>query len=150
MQLEASYDTQIEAVLVNENLHWLVHDYKINLPIQHNLRVTCIDLKSELFTSFSCPDGMASTSCTISILGGHLFFTEDADEIEIWCIKEYDNDKSWTKDYVIKTPLYRSDSSKFYPILSFEDGRILLALDKFARQFYYTNLAKTSQEINKE
>lgn len=145
MQLEAMYDTQIEAILVNGNLHWLVYDYNITLSL-HNLRVTCIDLETELFASFSSPDRMASMSCTISLLGGRLCFTKDTDEIEIWCMKEYGNDKSWTKDYVIKKPLYRSNFSKFDPILSFEDGGILLTLDQFARQFYYVNSTKTTRD----
>ncbi|XP_047947585.1 putative F-box protein At1g53370 [Salvia hispanica] len=45
---------------------------------------------------------------SISDLEGLLCFSDDTSmyEIEIWCMKEYGDDKSWTLDYVIKRPMF--------------------------------------------
>ncbi|XP_047946972.1 F-box protein At5g49610-like [Salvia hispanica] len=92
------YDVEYEVAFVNGNLHWLVLDSR-------KARISCLDLETELFTSFSCPEQKGDFQYySISDLGGLLCFSDDTYEegIKIWCMKEYGDDKSWTLDYVIK------------------------------------------------
>ncbi|KAL1547551.1 putative F-box protein [Salvia divinorum] len=109
---------------VNENLHWLIFEF-----VERDIippKIYYLNLETELFNYFSCP--LSIQNCerslyyTLSALGGRLCFTNDESEdvVEIWCMKEYGDDKSWTKDYVIKRKPY---------MLTFDD--ILLSNFKF-------------------
>ncbi|XP_047946979.1 putative F-box protein At4g09190 [Salvia hispanica] len=103
------YDVEYEVAFVNGNLHWLVlHDSR-------EAMISCLDLETELFTSFSCPGQRGYYQLlnfqyfSLSDLGGLLCFSDDTygddpyeEGIKIWCMKEYGDDKSWTLDYVIK------------------------------------------------
>ncbi|XP_047947021.1 putative F-box protein At2g02030 [Salvia hispanica] len=108
-QLEFMSQMQNVPPWVNGNLHWLILDLKgrKNPPM-----IYCLDLETELFNYFSCPPSIQNCErgfyYSISNLGGRLCFTNDEskDVFEIWCMKKYGDDKSWTKDYVIKRKPY--------------------------------------------
>ncbi|XP_042056536.1 F-box protein At5g49610-like [Salvia splendens] len=99
--------------LVNGNLHWLVIDH--DNAFLYPRRVYCLDLETDLFKSFSCPRSITLQNLgeglkySLSALRGRLCFSNDADDnmMEIWCMKKYGDDKSWTKDYVIKRERYK-------------------------------------------
>ncbi|XP_047947037.1 F-box/kelch-repeat protein At3g06240-like [Salvia hispanica] len=188
-QLELFYQMDVP-YFMNGNLHWLTCTYadKSNPP-----RVYCIDLETELFNYFSCPPSIQhcqrSYYYALSVLGGCLSLSNDDfdNKVEIWCMKEYGDDKSWTKDYVIKRKprmlklpdifycLFQGRirynihdvvldvetiegfverqnlfHDTLYPVKAFEDGGVLLALERSSRLFYYSNVTKAIQEIKKE
>ncbi|KAL1548090.1 F-box protein-like protein [Salvia divinorum] len=94
--------------LVNGNLHWL--EVLTDNVFLYPRKVYCLDLETDLFKSFSCPRSITlqkrgeDLQYSLSALRECLCFSSDADDdvIEIWCMKKYGDDKSWTKDYVIK------------------------------------------------
>ena len=189
-QLELWYHMDHVPCCMNGNLHWLLRSHADR---SNPSRVYCLDLETELFNYFSCPPTIQhcqrSLYYVLSVLGGRLCFTNDDfdDKVEIWRMKEYGDDKSWTTDYVInrkpgmlKLPdiLYcvfkhniRYDihdvildgeaidrfieninlyHDTLYPVKTFEDGGILLAMHQSARLFYYSNATKAIQVIKKE
>ncbi|XP_042056523.1 F-box/kelch-repeat protein At3g06240-like [Salvia splendens] len=188
-QFELFYQMDVP-YFMNGNLHWLTCSYADN---SNPPRVYCIDLETELFNYFSCPPSIQhcrrSYYYALSVLGGRLCFTNDDfdDKVEIWCMKVYGDDKSWTKDYVIKRKPYMlklpdilygcfklnilydihdvildDETIKgfvlrqnlyhdtLYAVKAFEDGGVLLALERSSRLFYYSKVTKAIQEIKKE
>ncbi|XP_047943236.1 F-box protein CPR1-like [Salvia hispanica] len=105
-QLVFWYQHEFLPTLVNGNLHWLLFD--IYKSFTDPPRVFCLDLETKLFKFFSCPSAVQNhnegTWYELSALKGRLCFSDDAnhDVTKIWCMKKYGDDKSWTKDYVIK------------------------------------------------
>ncbi|KAL6551282.1 hypothetical protein OROMI_021770 [Orobanche minor] len=65
--------------------------------------------------------------------------------VDIWLMKEYGVEKSWTKEYVIKSPKFDRSNSRARPIKVFKDGDILMQWGH-ERLFYYSNkMNKTIQ-----
>ncbi|KAL1547633.1 putative F-box protein [Salvia divinorum] len=116
VEITFEFESQVEIVppWVNGNLHWLILDLKKvgKKGIRNRPIIYCLDLETELFNYFSCPPGIQNCKrsfyYSLSNLEGRLCFSNDGSEdvFEIWCMKEYGDDKSWTKDYVIKRKPY--------------------------------------------
>ncbi|XP_047941813.1 F-box protein CPR1-like isoform X1 [Salvia hispanica] len=132
-------------VLLNGNLHWMV----IDITTGHYLeRISCFDLETERFSTLTVPPpcGIGSRDCkTPSVLRGCLcvsHITADG-EIVIWLMKEYGDEKSWTKEvFVVDVLRGLSDELHVCPIRVFENGDILMGWAG-GRTFYYSNKTKT-------
>lgn len=97
------------SVFVNGNLHWLVKDSKGCQVI------SCFDLETELFTTFSSPNrpNEPNLSC-LSAFGDCLCLCDNYNrEMVIWMVKEYGNGKSWKKEFIIEKPSHKSFLGKF-------------------------------------
>ncbi|KAL8482124.1 hypothetical protein ACS0TY_028327 [Phlomoides rotata] len=114
---------------LNGNLHWSVSDFEG--PPQ--LWISCFDLETERFSTFSTPLLNSALTAPPTILEDCLCLCDNslADGIAIWLMKEYGVEKSWTKQFFIGYPLpfeniyFYVDAA--YPIKVFKDGDILLA-----------------------
>ncbi|XP_012854989.1 PREDICTED: F-box/kelch-repeat protein At3g06240-like [Erythranthe guttata] len=137
---------------LNGCLHWFVEDSK-----NSNL-ISCFDLETETFSTFSHPPVSMFKSYEVLVaLGDCLCICDNRGEHEIafWMMKEYGNDESWTKEFVIgKTPELVSDYGQsngiVCPIKIFKDGHVLmtweehLGVNMLLNMFYYSNKTKTT------
>ncbi|KAL7156010.1 hypothetical protein ABFS83_03G114200 [Erythranthe nasuta] len=137
---------------LNGCLHWFVEDSK-----NSNL-ISCFDLETETFSTFSHPPVSMFKSYEVLVaLGDCLCICDNRGEHEIafWMMKEYGNDESWTKEFVIgKTPELVSDYGQsngiVCPIKIFKDGHVLmtweehLGVNMLSNMFYYSNKTKTT------
>ncbi|KAH6759417.1 hypothetical protein C2S51_019652 [Perilla frutescens var. frutescens] len=142
------YEESSVGAFVNGNLHWLAVDLKCR-----KLRISCFDLETELFSTFSPPPRFDSFKCRkLSVLGDCLCLCFNGVdeytggyEIVIWLMKEYGDERSWTKELVI----WKMHSIDFlghvYPIKVFEDGDILMEWESL---LHYSNKTKTIREVN--
>lgn len=137
------YEGHIAAFL-NGNLHWLAFDSK-GYP-----RISCFDLETELFSTFSSPPNRPYDPefCCFSALGDCLCLCDNSDdEIVVWLMKEYEDEKSWTKEFIIKKT-YRGLWGFRFPIKVFKDGKILIAEEDSPGLLCYSNKTRTIHEID--
>lgn len=142
--LPLRYEGHIAAFL-NGNLHWLAFD------IQGYPLISSFDLETEVFSTFSSPPNRPHNPefCCISVLGDCLCLCDNsANEIVVWLMKEYVDEKSWRKEFIIKKPTGSSLRGFRFPIKVFKDGEILIA-DKYKPGFLcYSSKARTIQEFD--
>ncbi|GFP81336.1 F-box protein cpr30 [Phtheirospermum japonicum] len=142
------YNCRSVGAYLNGNLHWLVVDLK------GSYWISCFDLETELFSTFRPPRAVTDRR---DILGG-LFVLGDClclcdntseDEIVIWLMKEYGDEKSWSKEYVInKHPDHAGECYEVVrPMKVFKDGDILMSWQDFFL-FCYSNKTKIISHID--
>lgn len=141
------YDGRSVGVFLNGNLHWMVFDQN-DVPL-----ISCFDLETDLFsTPFSPPRlGCGRYSVGLFALKDCLCICDNSSnyKIDIWLMKKYGVEKSWTKEFVIsKVPDFVGKSYEVvYPVKVFKDGDILMAWeDSFL--FYYSNKTKTTRKVD--
>ncbi|KAL7119960.1 hypothetical protein ACP275_02G094100 [Erythranthe tilingii] len=141
---------------INGRLHWFVED-----PALSRL-ISCFDLETETFSTFSYPplSTRGRHFQVLVALGDYLCICDngDEDEIALWLMKEYGDEKSWTKEFVIrKSPelinRYGQSCGIVYPVKVFEDGHVLMTwedldLNMFLKMFYYSNKTNTTRVID--
>ncbi|KAK6114753.1 hypothetical protein DH2020_007022 [Rehmannia glutinosa] len=140
------YNCRSIGAFMNGNLHWLVSDLK------GCHWISCFDLETEVFSKFSLPfQKSGGFLAGLFVLGDCLCLCDNTsdDEIVIWLMKEYGDEKSWRKEYVIsKVPDFAGESYEVVrPMKVFGDGDILMAWQDF-HLFYYSSKAKTLAGIN--
>ncbi|KAL1557566.1 F-box protein CPR1-like [Salvia divinorum] len=109
-------------------------------------RISCLDLETELFGTFSAPypcdgkDYYPKTPCVLRDCLSLCNITNDFD-IAIWSMKEYGDEKSWTKE-VFNGESVKGDVVHACLVKVFENGDILMQFDRNTL-FYYANETKT-------
>ncbi|KAH6765209.1 hypothetical protein C2S52_014260 [Perilla frutescens var. hirtella] len=126
-------------VFLNGNLHWLALEREGS-----SVWISCFDLETELFSTFSPPPLLhRSDTCSriLSALGECLCLCDNSadDEIVIWLMKEYGDEKSWTKEFIIPKISPVEYSGILRPIKVFEKGGILMAWEADSRVLYFTS-----------
>ncbi|KAH6765205.1 hypothetical protein C2S51_016454 [Perilla frutescens var. frutescens] len=149
LNYEYAYDA---GAFLNGNLHWLVHARDLN---GYPELISCFDLETELFSTSSpppCDDPRGFRK--LSVLGGCLCLCDNMGceflseyEIAIWLMKEYGDEKSWTKEFVIRKMFHADFLGFLCPIKVFEDGDILMEVE-MQRLLYYSNKTKSIREVN--
>ncbi|KAH6765206.1 hypothetical protein C2S52_014257 [Perilla frutescens var. hirtella] len=139
---------------LNGNLHWLAHARDLN---GYPERISCFDLETELFSTSSPPPPPPKDSHrfrNLSVLGGCLCLCDNLGhefpsefDIVIWLMKEYGDEKSWTKEFVIRKMFHADICGSLCPIKVFEDGDILMEMAR-ERLLYYSNKTKTFREVD--
>lgn len=133
---------------LNGKLHWLATDsegYQL---------ISCFDLETELFTAFLAPPKSPDDYCPcISALGDCLCVCLNvADEFIIWTMKEYGDEKSWEKEFVIRKPIHDILRGKFcgfyFPLKVFKTGEILVGEEDGPILFCYLTKSRTIKEID--
>ncbi|KAH6826256.1 hypothetical protein C2S53_001693 [Perilla frutescens var. hirtella] len=149
LDYEFKYDT---GAFLNGNLHWLAHARDLN---GYSERISCFVLETELFSTCSPPPRDDPRGFrNLSVLGGCLCLCDNLGcefpseyDIAIWLMKEYGDEKSWTKEYVI-CKMFHADFLVFLcPIKVFEDGDILMEIG-IQRLVYYSNKTETIREVD--
>lgn len=133
---------------MNGKLHWLVFD------LNGFLSIYIFDLETEVFSSFvspppSEPDYRGGLS--LRALEDCLCLCDDSAEeaVIIWLMKEYGDEKSWAKEFVISKIQVVNivDGYTFFsPIKLLKDGEILMA-NAGLSLFYYSIKEKTIWRI---
>ncbi|KAL7156007.1 hypothetical protein ABFS83_03G113900 [Erythranthe nasuta] len=139
---------RINGLFLNGNLHWLVDITDASLCI------ICFDLETEVFSTFSPPRYSEKYAVVISALGDCLCVCDNSseDDVVVWLMKEYGDEKSWTKQFVIrKSTEFVTDSDSgpatMYPVKVFKDGDILMVcFDMYA--ICYSNKTKTTIDFD--
>ncbi|KAL9173337.1 hypothetical protein ABFS82_03G106900 [Erythranthe guttata] len=146
-------NTNSSGAFLNGCLHWFVEDSK-----NPNL-ISCFDLETETFSTFPCPPSLSlyKRYQVVVALGGYLWICDNTDELVIafWVMKEYGNEKSWTKEFVIRKRhphCYGQPRGIVYPIKLFDDGHVLMTwedeFNTFSEMYYYSNKTKTTAELD--
>ncbi|KAL3638757.1 hypothetical protein CASFOL_016664 [Castilleja foliolosa] len=142
------YNCRSVGAFLNGNLHWLVVDMK------GSSQISCFDLETEIFTTFSPASAIPEKEGFLGglfVLGDCLCFCDNTsqDEIVIWLMKEYGNEKSWSKEYVInKHPEFGGECYEVVrPMKAFKNGDILMSWQDFC-MFYYSNETKMISKID--
>ncbi|KAL9173351.1 hypothetical protein ABFS82_03G108200 [Erythranthe guttata] len=118
---------------INGSLHWLVTDLQKGFKL-----ISCFDLETEIFSTFSPPPLMGRsenrTEFLLVALGGYLCVCDNTceHEIVIWLMKEYGDEKSWTRGFVVrKSPEFLRGNFELpnfvCPIKVFKNGDMLMA-----------------------
>lgn len=131
---------------VNGNLHWLGYDSN------RCLWITCFDLETESFSTFSTPPLASAQSpyeFELFAFGGTLCLRDSTSEGEIvvWLMEEYGVAESWTKKVEVK-----QDHGDYYVftlhlIKWFKDGDLLMGVND-SRLFYYSNETNVIQQVD--
>ncbi|KAL9172090.1 hypothetical protein ABFS82_03G021500 [Erythranthe guttata] len=136
----------LNGAFINGCLHWFLQDYLIS----------CFDLETETFSTFSQPPipMWRRHSQNLVALGDCLCICDNTDDgIDFWVMKEYGNEKSWTKQFVIRKGYGHCYGEQprgiVYPIKLFKDGHVLMTWQQdsswFYDMFYYSNRTKTTR-----
>ncbi|KAL8459558.1 hypothetical protein ACS0TY_036887 [Phlomoides rotata] len=144
---QVTYTLRKSGIFVNGNLHWVTHDSNATLYI------SCFDLETELFSTFSPPPLIknARPDLILTALEGSLClceYTHTSNDctLNIWLMKEYGVEKSWTKEFVIQSEV------SYYPIRLSKDGVILMEVKSCdivdGVIFHYSSKNKTTQRIS--
>ncbi|XP_057786309.1 F-box protein At4g22390-like isoform X2 [Salvia miltiorrhiza] len=140
------YGGNSKGVLLNGNLHFLGWE-------PYSSRVSCLDLETELLSTFSPPHpSYPNTGRNLSVLGGCLCvcdmtLSQPVNEIHIWLMKEYGDDESWTKEFIIHKVGLEDRLWFVCPIKVFEDGDIIMGLE-FRQLGYYSSKTKTIRKLD--
>ncbi|KAL7157656.1 hypothetical protein ABFS83_02G092000 [Erythranthe nasuta] len=147
------YESCSTGVSLNGTIHWLVQ----NVDGSHC--ISCFDIETELFSTFLPPPLPISKRfqnillLSLVDLGGYLCVCDNTvEEIDMWLMKEYGDEKSWTKEFVIRKSreyvCYCEGCTEIvYPIRVFKDGDILMAWFGI-HMFYYSDKTKTTARID--
>ena len=132
-------------VICNGKLHWIVND--LIQPVQ----IFGFDIETECFSIFSAPPLIAEHEdlCVgvLSILRDCLCICYSySNKTDIWLIKKYQVEESWTKEYTLSTSdISRSIIQFVHPIIAFKDGDILMLLNQ-STLIYYSNKKRTTNK----
>ncbi|XP_057786311.1 F-box/kelch-repeat protein At3g06240-like [Salvia miltiorrhiza] len=141
------YEERSKGALLNGKLHFLASE-------RFSYGVSCIDLETELFSTFS-PPPLSDPHMTrnLSVLGDCLCVCDTASvfrpdyEIHLWLMKEYGNYESWTKEFIIRNVGMEDRLGCVCPIKVFEDGDIVMELG--GRQLaYYSGKTKAIRRVD--
>ncbi|EYU22874.1 hypothetical protein ABFS82_03G107800 [Erythranthe guttata] len=138
------YGSRSIGASVNGNIHWMVE----NADGSHC--VSCFNIETETFSTFAPPIFPVSKKFLVGlvVLGDCLCACDNTfDEIVIWSMKVYGDDKSWRKEFVVKKDggyVCDCDDCRqvVSPIKVFKDGDILMAWDEID-MIYYSNKTKS-------
>ncbi|CAI9755932.1 unnamed protein product [Fraxinus pennsylvanica] len=134
----------------NGNVHWLIQDLNEDT---HEL-ISCFDLEKEAFRPFPSPfPGRQGLLVSLGVLQDRLCLCDNTSflEINIWVMKEYGVEKSWTREFVIgkMTELIGPTLEVVYPLKIFKDGVITLLWGDFF-MMYCCNKSSFGQEVDME
>ncbi|KAL0331302.1 UNVERIFIED_CONTAM: F-box protein [Sesamum angustifolium] len=121
-----SWDTC--SVFLNGTVNWLCKYPELSKFI------IFFDFQKEKFgeilppPSFGIDQRLSKQSMSIGVLGGYLCVTDDTPHFDIWVMKEYGCQKSWTKEYIIDTTIPTGEPLRgpFRPLYMLRDGKILM------------------------
>lgn len=140
------YSCRSIGAFLNGNLHWLVFDS------DGEPKISCFDLETERFTIISAPPPLRHQRILADVfaLGDFLCVCDNASEdvIDVWLMKEYGIEKSWTKEFVIKKPVVETSYEVVCPFKVFKDGDILMGWEHFFL-FYSSGKTRTIMEIER-
>lgn len=141
------YSCRTSCVFLNGNLHWIASDS------DEKQWISCFDLEREDFSHFSTPPIFQEDLLIsgLSALGDWLCVCDHTQEVEtvIWLMKEYGEEKSWTKVFVfnVDPELDIEGWELLYPIKVFEDGDVLI-LREDRKLFYYSSKTEITRGID--
>ncbi|KAJ6342060.1 hypothetical protein OIU78_010076 [Salix suchowensis] len=124
-------DLRCHDAFVDGCLHWIVNDPSISEFIY------CLEIGRELFQPVPAPphlgpdDKNRAEDMVLGVLAGRLYFFEYplGDHFDIWVMKQYGVQDSWTKEFILRNPStdliwYRD---LYRPLSLLRNGEILMA-----------------------
>ncbi|XP_051139151.1 F-box protein At3g07870-like [Andrographis paniculata] len=140
-----AYDSCCVGLFLRGNIHWLIKDLS-GLEL-----ISCFDLERETFTPFPPPFPARRILGSLGVLRGCLCLCDNSShsDIEIWVMKEYGVEKSWSKEIVIKK-IDKLTGPSFHVVRvlrAFGDGQLLLMWGDFF-MFYYCTKTKVVRGVD--
>ncbi|XP_042068372.1 F-box protein CPR1-like [Salvia splendens] len=142
------YEGNAKGAFLNGNIHWMVRDM-----YGSSVWISCFDLETELFSTFCpppCNDGREEC-LNVSTFKDCLCLCDNSShsEIVIWLMKEYGDETSWTKEFVIRKRDGDYNEGLMCPIKAFPNGDILMALEySKLLTLYYSSKTKTFRHVD--
>ncbi|KAF6145016.1 hypothetical protein GIB67_013367 [Kingdonia uniflora] len=134
---------------VNGALHWMTCEY-IGLDVPE--LIISFDTSSEKFKVVTPPPsfnpGWSSHRMSLAELGGFLCLCDfkSYDHFDIWMMKDYGVESSWTKEYVIPCQILGLENVFLHPLSLMKDFGILMVLNGNSLVGYYPG-SKTFRDI---
>ncbi|KAL1557563.1 F-box/kelch-repeat protein-like protein [Salvia divinorum] len=138
---------RLGGLLFNGNLHWRVIEKIAGDLVEW---IYYLDLETERVSTFSTPyHGIMPYLKTPCVLRDCLClcYTTNDFELAIWSMKEYGDEKSWTKEVFTGKAYGGYVVFHACPIKVFENGDILLECDR-DKLSYYSNTTKTYYDFS--
>lgn len=136
-----------KGAFLNGNIHFLANTPKV-------YRISCLDLETEVFTVFSAPSHDPFKYRAICVLRGCLCVCDNAadeltsdEEVDIWLMKDYGDDKSWTKVFVISKEIMSDFLGIISPIKVFKNGDALMEWGG-SKLLYYSSETRTIRHVD--
>ncbi|KAL8485732.1 hypothetical protein ACS0TY_027861 [Phlomoides rotata] len=140
-----AYDSRSMGLFFKGNLHWLIQD------LEGPELISCFDLEKETFQPFPPPFPGRKLQGSLGVLKDCLCLCDNTStfDIEIWLMKEYGVEKSWTKEFVIeKIPKLAGLSFQIvHALRTFRDGSILFMWGDYC-MFYYCGKKRVTEEVD--
>ncbi|XP_057793443.1 F-box protein CPR1-like [Salvia miltiorrhiza] len=143
------YEGNAKGAFLSGNIHWLVRDM-----YGSSVWISCFDLETEIFSTFSpppCRRDDREECLNVSTLRDCLCMCDNTayDEIVIWLMRDYGDDKSWTKEFVIRKKDLDYNEGLMCPIKAFQNGDILMALEySKPLTLYFSSKTKTFRHVD--
>ena len=130
--------------LVCGNLHWWWKGTGALVPTQ----ISRLDLETGSFNAISClPSDDDDKERCLSSLRGCLCVCDNWNlVIDIWVMKEYGDEKSWTKQFSMHKDNVWGSLKPLYPIEVYRNGDILMSR-RTGKPLYYSNNTKTVKQV---
>ncbi|KAG8378378.1 hypothetical protein BUALT_Bualt08G0131300 [Buddleja alternifolia] len=139
------YNSRSIGLFIEGNLHWLIQDLE-----GHEL-ISCFDLENEVFQPFPPPFPGRKIQGSLGALRGCLCLCDNSSEIDIdiWVMKEYGVEQSWSKDIVIKKipELIGPSFVTVHALKVFRDGNVLILWGDFF-MLYYCSKSEVAREVD--
>ncbi|KAK6158135.1 hypothetical protein DH2020_005449 [Rehmannia glutinosa] len=77
---------------------------------------------------FGLQQQMNKHGMSVGVLGGYLCFSDDTRDFDIWVMKKFGSQDSWTKEFVVDTSIHMDKplEGPFRPLQILGDGKILM------------------------
>ncbi|KAB1208690.1 hypothetical protein CJ030_MR6G006731 [Morella rubra] len=133
---------QPSEALVNGALHWLGQP-----KLRHTQIIVSFDLAEEIFCQVPSPNcRLDMLDSRLLVLGGCLSLAINTDKrrIDIWLMKNYSIQESWTKEFTINFETSPLESIR--PLCLLKNGKVLIEYRKQSL-FSYDPQTKTTEKI---
>jgi F-box interacting protein len=111
-------------VIVNGSVHWLLYDVFWS--------IVSLDLEKDSYQNLLLPDKVEIVGSTLELLRDCLcIFTNSSEFFDVWVLKDYENQESWTKLYHIPCKEYIDIYPDTNAIYVSEDDQVLMYFRKF-------------------
>ncbi|KAI3869291.1 hypothetical protein MKX03_010507 [Papaver bracteatum] len=108
---------------VNGCFHWITQTE------QHGLFIIRFEFETEEFDSVALPDFDEDAEVSLCVLGGSLCcFRNDTEVIDVWELKDNEEEESWTKLFTIELGEHFGFVFSFMPLNFLKNGKIVLGL----------------------
>ncbi|KAL5726981.1 hypothetical protein ACHQM5_000221 [Ranunculus cassubicifolius] len=127
---------------VNGNLHWISHE-------DPKVVIVVFNVAAEKFNEFQPPLCVGSKNFSLGVIEKRLCLSKHKEhgEYEIWVMRDYGVDKSWTKEYNFRFEVTKSVWSERHEMIKLRNGTFLVQYGR-RNLAYYDPQKHTLKPVN--